>query len=100
MRFSRSEYARVLADQENPVGEHRRCLAGASRIHRSPHVYVSSERKKLSPVDRRDVADLFQGIGGEVGLPRDQLIERLIRAGELETCGGDRDEIDAYFDRA
>lgn len=35
-----------------------------------------------------------------MGLPRNQIVERLIRAGELEISGGDQAEIDANFDTA
>jgi hypothetical protein len=35
-----------------------------------------------------------------VGLSRDHLVERLIRAGELEISGGDQAENDTYFDTA
>jgi predicted ester cyclase len=36
---------------------------------------------------------------GEVlGLTRDELVARLIRAGELEVLGGDQAQIDSYFD--
>lgn len=31
------------------------------------------------------------------GLKRDELVDRLVRAGELELSGGDQAEIDAYF---
>jgi predicted ester cyclase len=31
-------------------------------------------------------------------LTRDELVDRLVRAGELELAGADQDEIDAYFD--
>jgi predicted ester cyclase len=33
-----------------------------------------------------------------MGLTRDELVARLIRAGELEVSGGDQPEIDSYFD--
>jgi hypothetical protein len=33
-----------------------------------------------------------------VDRPRDQLVKRLPRAGELEIAGGDQAEPDAYFD--
>ncbi len=33
-----------------------------------------------------------------MGLTRDELVARLIRAGELEVSGGDQAEIDSYFD--
>jgi predicted ester cyclase len=34
----------------------------------------------------------------EAALTRDELVARLIRAGELEVLGGDQAEIDSYFD--
>ncbi len=33
-----------------------------------------------------------------MGLPRDQLVARLIKAGELEMLGGNQAETDKYFD--
>jgi hypothetical protein len=30
--------------------------------------------------------------------PRDELVKRLVRAGELEVSGEDQDEVDSYFD--
>jgi predicted ester cyclase len=38
--------------------------------------------------------------GEAVGLPRDELVARLIRAGELEVSGADQTEVDSYFDTA
>jgi predicted ester cyclase len=35
-----------------------------------------------------------------VDLPRDELVARLIRAGELEVSGGNQAEVDSYFDTA
>jgi predicted ester cyclase len=38
--------------------------------------------------------------GEAVGLPRDELVARLIRAGELEVSGADEAEVGSYFDTA
>lgn len=45
-----------------------------------------------TPISRQPLED------SKMTIPRDELVARLIKAGELEVSGGDQNEIDTYFD--